>query len=422
MHKKYFFIALLVAMFVGTGHALTASAALTVSPGQSIQSAVNASASGSTITVLPGVYNETVTIGKALTLIGSGDTTVVKAFVISASNVTVKNFYVTGSSDTGVLSTAPHTYVENVHAYNNPNGGIILQTGSDDSTVINSKFEHNGHFGIKVNSNRNLIKGNEVWATYYSTDIDGMYGFGADNVWDGNYVHDLAYTSSNPHIDCFQTWGNLPGGVGISGTTIFQNNRCILPNAANSVDEATAGMTLGGGGSGTLIVRNNVFDTYLGIGQFANGSPNLNVLVYNNTFLGHAFQSPQYSNSAVYSSYMSTIKQFTSNLIVGKNSQEIILINGATMSGTNANNWFYTAGKSVTFGNYNASKDIKDTDPLLGTDYRLASSSAACNVSGSYVGAYPCSGTTILPLPSSSALPTLTPAPSLSPSPSPAVP
>lgn len=385
------------------------AATITVNSGQSIQAAISAAASGDTLNVQSGNYNETVKITKPLTLVGAGDSTITHGFVISAAGVTLKNFYVTGSTDAGVITTGPNSDIENIHAYNNPNGGVILQLGSDGSKLINNRLEHNAHFGIKVNSNNNLIKGNEIWDTYYSTDIDGMYGFGADNVWDGNYVHDLAYDpATKPHIDCFQTWGNL-SGVGISGTTIFQNNRCILPNAASSVDEATSGMTINDGGSGTLIVRNNIFDTYLGIGQFKNGSPSLNIQIYNNTFIGHPNQSPLYSSTAIYMSYMNTIKQFTNNLIVGKNSQQIILINGSAMTGSN--NLFYNSAASTSFGGYDASKDLKNLDPLLQANYYLGANSPACSAGGTYIGAFPCSPTTLTT--------TTSPTPSPSPTPTP---
>ena len=177
------------------------AAAVTVSPGQSIQNAVNSAANGDIITVLPGTYNETVKVTKSVTIAGGGDNTIVQEFIISAPSVTLKNFSVTGSSDTGVVSSAPGSDIENIHSYNNPDGGVILQIGSDGSKLIGNRLEHDGHFGIKVNSNNNLIQNNEVWNTYYSTDEDGMYGFGANNTWDGNYVHDMSYTDADkPHI------------------------------------------------------------------------------------------------------------------------------------------------------------------------------------------------------------------------------
>lgn len=383
------------------------AASVTVSSGQSIQNAVNAAASGDVITVLSGTYNETVKISHSVSIVGDGDNTITKGFNIAAANVTIKNFYVTGSPDFGIQTTGAYSDIENIHAYNNPSGGALLQVGSNNSKLINNRFEHNAHFGIKVNSSSNLIQGNEIWNTYYSTDTDGMYGFGANNVWDGNYVHDINYDPVNkPHIDCFQTWGNL-SGVGMSGTTIFQNNRCILPNSASSTDETTSGMTINDGSTGTLIVRNNIFDTYLGIGQYQNGSPNLSIQIYNNTFVGHSNQSPQYFNTAIYMSYMNTIKQFTNNLIVGKNSQQIMLINGSAMTGSN--NWFYNAAASVTFGGYDGSKDTKNVDPLMQADYHISSGSPACSVGGTYIGAFSCGASLVTSTPTPISTPTPTP-------------
>ena len=382
-------IMLFIAFFRPT---LSYAATLTVSPGSSIQDVINAAGAGDTLSLSSGSYHESIKITKPLTIMGTGDNTIIGDVVISAPTVTLKNLAVTGSSNFGIYVTGPNAQVENIYAYDNQAGGIQLQTGSDDSVVIANRLYHNGHVGIKVNSNRNLIKDNEIWDTFYNIDADGMYGFGADNTWDGNYVHDIVYNpAQNPHIDCFQTW-NSPG---ISGTTIFKNNRCILPNTAATVDAGTSGMTINNGGSGILIIANNIFDTYVGIGEYQDFPSALSIRISNNTFIGHPTQdTPGISTGALYLNYATNIDQFTHNLVVNKAAAAIDLSKGASVTGDS--NWFFTTGKPVSFVGYDASQDTVDVDPHLQSDYYLVSGSPACSAG---VGAYPCAAASTPGLP-----------------------
>src|SRR5882724_11252700 len=90
-----------------------------VSSGQSIQAAINAASAGDIITVAAGTYNETVNVNKAVTLqgfnfgvAGSGvrtiESTITGGVKISADNVVVDGFKITGAPihDTSSLQGA----------------------------------------------------------------------------------------------------------------------------------------------------------------------------------------------------------------------------------------------------------------------------------------------------------------------------
>lgn len=145
------------------------AATITVSPGQSIQSAINSSSSGDTITVGAGTYNEKIGISKSNLIIQANGKTVTKSINVSGNTNTIKGFTIT---------------------------------------------DPNENYGIMVTGNNNIIEDNEI----YHTKQDGIWFFGIGNIFRGNYIHDILspsicgsdlYTlSCDPHVDCYQTWGS----------------------------------------------------------------------------------------------------------------------------------------------------------------------------------------------------------------------
>ncbi|HEY9153160.1 MAG TPA: hypothetical protein VIN60_09775, partial [Anaerolineales bacterium] len=372
-----------------------------------IQAAVNAAASGCTINVAAGNFPEKVTVNKPVSIIGAGNnTTQAKGFVVTGSNVVIKNFYLTGV-DYGIYSTGPSGDFENNHIYSESQGGIQLSLGSNGSKVANNKMDHDGHFGIKVNSNSNLIQGNEISyieqcpPAFCNPDADGIYFFGANNTYAGNYIHDINYSDPynvSPHIDCFQTW-NSPG---ISGVTTIKNNVCYNSNASDAINTGayTSGFTINNGGSGTLIITGNIIRTFIGIGEFSDFPAALNIQITNNTFIGDSWVPANVGASALFLSYANNISQFSNNLIIGK-PQGIDINKGASVTGSH--NWFYDAGTKESFVGYSPANDTVNIDPLMQANYSLAPNSPACGA-----GAIPC-GSSAIVAPSQTPTSTLVP-------------
>jgi len=180
-------------------------------PWRTISKATSSLKSGQTAFVLAGIYNEQVNISASgITLQASGKV-ITKRILVSGSSNTVRGFTVTDpSSDPGIWTEGDH----------------------------------------------NLIEGNEI----YHTKQDGIWFFGSYNTYRGNYIHDILdiNSTSNTHVDCFQTWGWNWDTTHI----LFEKNLCINNRVADShnaiatMEKETAAVI------SDITFRNNIFIIY----------------------------------------------------------------------------------------------------------------------------------------------------------------
>jgi len=147
----------------------------------SIQAAVNAAAAGDTIRVCRGVYDETVTVDKTLTLLGAqhgvdargraaapAQESVVNSaggcFNITASTVSVDGFTLTGSAGPGVEVNGGSNPVDGVRVHNNifrgNTLGINFNNSGDGASVRFNLFDSNNgagaNSGVGIYSNLEL--------------------------------------------------------------------------------------------------------------------------------------------------------------------------------------------------------------------------------------------------------------------------
>jgi hypothetical protein len=144
-------------------------------PWATIQHAVDNAPEGSQIVVAAGSYHDTVSVSRN------------NLELSTQGRVVTRGFFVTG----------------------NANSVIGFEIDNEDS----------GDNGIRVSGDGNLFEQNEI----YNTHQDGIWFFGSNNVFRRNYIHDIIQRASDPHIDCFQSWGPAED-------ILFDGNVCHNPN------------------------------------------------------------------------------------------------------------------------------------------------------------------------------------------------
>jgi parallel beta-helix repeat protein len=244
-------IFLILALISGTGSA----AERIVQPGDSIQTAINSSSSGDTITIKSGTYTENLNITKSNLIIrsqsGNPDDTIIKAksssrnaLSVQASNVTIKGIKAigaSGSSYSGIyLYKCSKCVIENNKLTNNGYGIRIVS--SSRCTVSKNTVMNNGVYGIYLGScSNNTISGNTATNdirgihvgssddnklsdnTVTSNSVFGIYvcGLSDRNLIYNNYFNDINITIKNGTGNVYNTTKtsgkNIVGGTYIGG-------------------------------------------------------------------------------------------------------------------------------------------------------------------------------------------------------------
>ncbi len=223
-----------------------------------IQAAVGSAETldGNTIFVDRGVYYEHVTVDKALTIVGEDSTNTAvdgngtgTAISIKADNVTIEDFTIRNSSESGVyLNGGNYAQIQNDKIVNNYCGlnvssaynmifgneivsnqycGLLVSGGS--GTIFENNITYN-NYGICVNSsqasNNNLIYHNNLNNTH-QTSTNEAYG-----LWDNGYPSGGNYWSDYDGPDLFSgVFQTVTGSDGIGDTayTIDANNTDRYP-------------------------------------------------------------------------------------------------------------------------------------------------------------------------------------------------
>jgi parallel beta-helix repeat protein len=277
----------------------TTTQGIALSPGQSIQAAVNANPAGTTFTITPGTYYSQSVIPKTgdsflgqpgAVLDGQG--TAKYAFwegpAPYPNNVTISGLKVTnytpatqtGTIDAGgyspSLSSTGWIIQNNEVSYNDQYG---IRAGNS-TQVLNNYVHHNKRLNITGSANNELIANNEIaygnYGNFYDTNFEaGGTKFSGTNglVLRGNYVHDNLGVGL--HVDL----NNV--------NTLIDSNNVVHNGSEGIVVEVSYTATI----SNNTVTNNGLYDprnryTWLwnaGIG--VHDSPN--VQVYGNTVSGN---------------------------------------------------------------------------------------------------------------------------------------
>lgn len=258
---------------------------------------------GDSCIVLAANYNERITIQRS----GRADAPVVfkaegqvilRGFTIEADYITVIGFEISTTVDdwkegVGIFVNGKNCELRNNHIHDVNRSGILLYAESPNAAstsacrVIGNVIARTGTAGITVMGQNHLIEANDISHALQcppgcvkkadSADADGIRFFGSGHVFRKNYIHDILLSDSgntDPHIDCFQTWGP-------AFNIVFEQNICDNPN------DGMQGFMISNTTSPVqdIIIRNNIISAFRAINAW--NCDRLSVL--NNTFKSELF-------------------------------------------------------------------------------------------------------------------------------------
>ena len=251
-----------------------------------IQQAVDNATAGDTIIVRDGTYYENVDIYKRLTIRsenGSANCVVHAAnsndyvFNVSANNVTIKGFTVTGATGFGkagiYLYKSNNCRIENVNASNNYDG--IELSSSSNNTIANNTVLDNWWDGILLKySGNNILANNIVLDNYHGIHLkySGNSTI-ANNTASNGYDGIRLYYSDNNTI-ANNTASNNWDGIYLeySSSNIIANNN-ISSNNDDGIELRYS--------SNNTIANNNISSNYYGDGIHLEYSSSNNIMANN---------------------------------------------------------------------------------------------------------------------------------------------
>jgi hypothetical protein len=304
-------------------------------PCKTIGHAISLAVSGDSIIVAHAIYTENLTIGKNLTILGSGAATTIIDGGGTATVVTISN--------------GPHVTLSKLTIRNGEatSGGGINNSGT--LTLTNSTVSGNFapipciHFVVFCE-----IRGGTAWG-------GGIYNSGTLII--SNSIISMNHAGSYCNATPCSAFG---GGIYNRGTLMMIKNSTLTGNSADTACSTSISCAVGVGGAfytvGTVTLNNstvtaNIADRCSGMcggtgGAIVNGSGNL--AVNNSTVSGN------YPAGGIFNSGTATLQ----NSILANNS-------GRNCRGTITSHGYNLSSDSTC--NFNATGDLNNTNPVLGT-------------------------------------------------------
>ncbi|TFH29815.1 MAG: hypothetical protein E4G98_03185, partial [Promethearchaeota archaeon] len=274
--------------------------------------------------------------------------------------------------------------------------GILLEKTADGCVVKNNRIEHASQSGIEIRGTNHVIENNEIWDTiqYPSEwinppnylDADGIRFFGSGHIISGNYIHDIDYKlpeNPNPHIDCFQTWGDISKGT--AHDIVFDGNTCILPDSSGG-GASTKGFQIGD--AYNLNIINNIVHAKLMVIINSTNIQTHDITFLHNTFVGYPEDQFSWGIDIQSTNFVTTNIRIQNNIFAYQENGvgSIKVRNTATILQAGYNCVFRATGspsRSADVG------DVWNKDPLFANysinDFHLQANSP-CIDAGSDVG------------------------------------
>ena len=236
------------------------AASHTITPGQSIQVALNAAAPGDTITLTAGVYNERLEISKPVTLKGSGAVTlntkestninladqsvynIPEAHkglrVADTSNVTIENITLDGENDTAPAQTGldVSTSVTNLTISN-----VVVKNYQKNGIAVTSQYDVDRGVSKDITFN-NVTAANAGWAgiAFYPRSQAGLDVALVGIKFTGTTT--ISNTQYGIQFGDAQTTKSVQGPAGAKlalGTVVFSGNQANISQDAAGVTQMT---------------------------------------------------------------------------------------------------------------------------------------------------------------------------------------
>ena len=365
MTSKVLALGVMVAVMLAAGAARAAT--WNVSPGQSIQAAIDGASSGDTILINPGTYAQQIIVNKpqlsikaaepgtaiidatgygvGIHIIGGGDYTLVEGLEVKNTGYVDER-----GAGIGLEYGADYVTIRNTYSHSNLNNGIQSfirsagQTINNHLLVENCRFENNGDSGVKIYGSSNIVVQDSIFRN------NGDFGV-------------LAWNYRTPT-------GYVLDDVQILGNRFFNSGDNI------KLDGDTKGIT------GAVVAFNEIYSGTNGIYVRKNV---IGAEVYNNTVVS-------VGNSGIYLRTDLTYEADVRNNIVWGGLYGIFESDASNEADSNFNNiWNWTMG--AVYGLVEGGNSIY-ADPLFvdltNGDLRLLVGSPALNAAsdGTNIGAY----------------------------------
>ena len=368
-------------------------------PWRTIQKAADRVPVGKTVHVQAGNYPERVRIERSgrinapISFQAEGSVSM-HGFTVEASYITIRGFEITNTPDDskdgfGIWLQGSGCVIEDNYIHDATRGGIQVyaQLGSEALTanclVRNNRLYHNAKVGIEIYGRDHVVEGNEVWRTiqYHpdwkdppnSVDADGVRFFGSGHILRGNYIHDILFSDPenvDPHIDCFQTWGDSYREA--AHDVLIEKNVCdnIQAQARGMVGQ---GLMLHN--ASNLTIRNNIIKAYKGI---IGSGLSSNLVIINNTFINDLRLPTTFNPAGI--SLTDVSAPVTKNNIFYDQPGYTIVLWQVTGLDTGKNLSYRSDGQEpLTIDSYPHENDLWNTNPMFVsvTDYHLTAESPA---------------------------------------------
>jgi hypothetical protein len=357
----------------GTGH----SGGSCNAPGfNTIQSAVSDAPARSIILVCPGTYREQLSIGKSLTLLGSGPSqTILRApsslatdsyglqnivdITGSTTNVTLTGFAISGPGPAGVVCSIVYGLFVGGGATANLVGNSISHVQDDPISDCNTVGYGDAGIGvgwIDPSTGASVTTGHATILLNSVYDDQGngisIVGAGSTATIVGNTLvgigsQALSY-QNGMEVDTFAPYAADPTVAFVSGNTVTGYDCAAGTNIGGGVlcggdletDEQDLGIIVFGPSTGTVVSHNDVYGNDAGMGGSAAGP----ALASGVTYSQNKVHDNRYTNFFFYGA---TDNQITQNLVYVSNSSASA---AACQSGDTCYPYSYTLGIDLLGG------------------------------------------------------------------------